>query len=561
MYRLEIFNENMDFVSACYTDDAQTIAIDYLAYDPFQITCQNIEAKKGYFAHITAESEVVADCIVADVQPDKNQQELSLRPLQALFDFNVFYSAVTDAISWLDTTLTEQFVTNADVLQRRPLSITSTAGSRNFPLTGYNLNPTMNILSVITNAFSTWGVVTEAHLDLTNKQIVVNIYEQTAEQTIECDLDNIISSEITLGDSYGSTNKLTIKKTVQDGTPSGVTEVTYYRHTDGSIDTVDDDRVVPVFWDVTTIEQTSDMTDSQWLAETVTKAREVLSVGKYDNEVILSVWVDDRIINPRDIEIGTITTLLLKGETYYSILTGYTIEGSIMTLTFGAVRTELTKKLSIQNRSSGSSSASSSGGGGGGGGTSGVTGVKGDAESTYRIGDVNLTPADLGAVPDTRTVNGHALSSNVTVTATDVGLGNVNNTSDLNKPISTATQTALDDKVSYSDIATTSDLGIVMPDGTTITVDQDGTIHAAGGGGGSDILYFYQRAVSVGSNAEILRITDASITTDTVVLECTFANPTISGDVVWTSYNGYISFVGTCTSATTANVTLADKSN
>ena len=48
-----------------------------------------------------------------------------------------------------------------------------------------------------------------------------------------------------------------------------------------------------------------------------------------------------------------------------------------------------------------------------------VTGVKGNAESAYRTGNVNLTPANLG-------------------------LDNVNNTADLNKPISTATQAALD---------------------------------------------------------------------------------------------------------------------
>ena len=366
MYRVEIFDEQMDFVSACYTDDAQTISIDYLAYDPFQITTQIIDAKKGYFAHITGDDlETVADCIIADVQPDKNSQELSLRPLQALFDFNVFYTPVSDAITWIETALTEQFVTNEDTLQRRPLNVTATAGSRRFPLTGYNLNPTMNILSVITNAFATWGVVTEAHLDLANKEIVVNIYEQVATQTIECDLDNIISAEITLGDSYGSTNKLTIKKTVQEGEPSGTTEITYYRHNDGSINTTDDDRIVPVFWDVATIEQTAEMTDAQWIAETATKAKEVLSVGQYDNEVILSVWEDDKIVNPKDIEIGTITTLLLKGETYYSILTGYQVEGNIYTLTFGAVRTELTKKLSMQSRGNTSGSYSSGGGGGG----------------------------------------------------------------------------------------------------------------------------------------------------------------------------------------------------
>jgi hypothetical protein len=52
-----------------------------------------------------------------------------------------------------------------------------------------------------------------------------------------------------------------------------------------------------------------------------------------------------------------------------------------------------------------------------------------------------------GKVPTTRKVNGHALSADVDITKTDVGLGNVDNTSDANKPISTAAQTALDGKV------------------------------------------------------------------------------------------------------------------
>ena len=84
--------------------------------------------------------------------------------------------------------------------------------------------------------------------------------------------------------------------------------------------------------------------------------------------------------------------------------------------------------------------------------------------------------------------------------------------------------------------------------------------------GGSDILYFYQQVVSAATEAQIMRIpasgTNSAITTDTIVLECTFADPgNISGDVVWTSYAGYIAFTGTCSAATTANVTLGTKSN
>ena len=56
--------------------------------------------------------------------------------------------------------------------------------------------------------------------------------------------------------------------------------------------------------------------------------------------------------------------------------------------------------------------------GGGGGGD--VTGVKGSAESSYRTGNVNLSPSNIGAVPTTRTVNGKALSSDISLTASDV---------------------------------------------------------------------------------------------------------------------------------------------
>lgn len=77
-----------------------------------------------------------------------------------------------------------------------------------------------------------------------------------------------------------------------------------------------------------------------------------------------------------------------------------------------------------------------------------------------------------------------------------------------------------------------------------------------------EILYFYQQGISAATNAEIFRITNAAITEDTVVLECTFANPTyITTDVTWTSYEGYIAFTGTATAATTANVTLGTKGN
>jgi len=82
----------------------------------------------------------------------------------------------------------------------------------------------------------------------------------------------------------------------------------------------------------------------------------------------------------------------------------------------------------------------------------------------------------------------------------------------------------------------------------------------------NQILYYSAQTVNTATNAQILRIpasgTDSKITTDTVVLECTFANADgIKSAVSWQSYDGYVAFTGTCEAATTADVTLGRKGN
>lgn len=49
-----------------------------------------------------------------------------------------------------------------------------------------------------------------------------------------------------------------------------------------------------------------------------------------------------------------------------------------------------------------------------------ITGIKGNDENSYRKGNVNLTPANIGAVPATRTVNNKALSSDISLNSSDI---------------------------------------------------------------------------------------------------------------------------------------------
>ena len=71
-----------------------------------------------------------------------------------------------------------------------------------------------------------------------------------------------------------------------------------------------------------------------------------------------------------------------------------------------------------------------------------------------------------------KTIEGQSLlgSGNIDLTKADVGLGNVDNTSDLNKPISTATQTALNSKQNSITLTTTGTSGISTLIGNTLNI-------------------------------------------------------------------------------------------
>lgn len=101
-----------------------------------------------------------------------------------------------------------------------------------------------------------------------------------------------------------------------------------------------------------------------------------------------------------------------------------------------------------------------------------------------------LTPA-----PPVQTVNGYA--GNVSITKSDVGLANAENTSDSNKPVSAAMQTALDLKANTASLATVASTGnyndlFNLPT-TTTTVDAStlsGTLAISSGGTGSTTKNF-----------------------------------------------------------------------
>lgn len=110
------------------------------------------------------------------------------------------------------------------------------------------------------------------------------------------------------------------------------------------------------------------------------------------------------------------------------------------------------------------------------------------------VGVVALTSADVGAVPVTRSVNGKALTSDVTLAKSDVGLGNVDNTSDASKPISAATQTALNNKAATSHTHTASQV-------TDLTAFVDGRLAGVIGAAPDALNTLDELAASLGDDA------------------------------------------------------------
>lgn len=166
----------------------------------------------------------------------------------------------------------------------------------------------------------------------------------------------------------------------------------------------------------------------------------------------------------------------------------------------------------------------------------------------------DLATALAAKVPTTTTVNGHALSSNVTVTPTDLSL-----------VIGTNVQAYAANLTGWAAIspfnqytlttATTSVLGGVKVDGTSITINGSGVISATSSGGGTITQIIFSTGLTGGTIT-----TNGTVAIDTTVVATltgtqTLTNKTISGGSNTLSSianssltNSSISIAGTSTS-------------
>lgn len=350
MYKAEFFAQDFTFAAAYLLDEADTVlTLDYLTMDKcsLDLPVRKTPVKKGDFCRVSrVGGTVLADFTVADCSCEESDCTVSLRPLQAVLDVDVYNDGIPDCAAWLAQQIRTYLIANSDAAQNRALVLENTVPAADRPLTLDG--DTANLLDVLATALTAYRLVLDAQLDLANKCIRLTLGQATTSAVLEADLPNVLEREITLGDSYGSKNKYILRRTSTDqetGTVTVLEEKSYYLHPDGSVDDQNVDRITPVFWTLGKLENSE-----TWDADALAQAVEALTPEQYDNEIRLTLRRDDKLVTPETLPIGTEATIYIGGQAYRSLLTGREWDGDTHCLVFGKVRVDLTKKLILQRR-------------------------------------------------------------------------------------------------------------------------------------------------------------------------------------------------------------------
>ena len=204
MYKAEFFAQDFTFAAAYLLDEADTVlTLDYLTMDKcsLDLPVRKTPVKKGDFCRVSrVGGTVLADFTVADCSCEESDCTVSLRPLQAVLDVDVYNDGIPDCAAWLAQQIRTCLIANSDAAQNRALVLENTVPAADRPLTLDG--DTSNLLDVLATALTAYRLVLDAQLDLANQCIRLTLGQATTSAVLEADLPNVLEREITLGDSY-----------------------------------------------------------------------------------------------------------------------------------------------------------------------------------------------------------------------------------------------------------------------------------------------------------------------------------------------------------------------
>lgn len=378
-YNIEIFNRQFELLAHTNVDDIE-IEYDYLSpndselivrlkgfYDAFSsqavipngggflkaLSIPQLEGLMddvGVGAYIRMQRDdtdlfgVITSVETAD---DPLLTKLGIMPFPAaIFSTQIVFDTNQQGTVALETVLaniiTAGWISNADTLQNIPnLSVTTTSNTVSW---GMNLKSDTEGMHhcvidfydvLIRRALEEYGIAIQTSVDWANDSIALTIGKVVGTQTIEADLPNVFEKTFLINESSKNTNKLNVYDTA-----NYTTVITYYKHTDGSYNTTNTDRIYPVVLEVTTAEASDTQTFPQAAASA---AASTFGEVTYNNLIEVTCLWDDALIQPKALKIGSLVSVIHDGVSYASIMTGYKLTNNVITLIFGSIRADLTK--------------------------------------------------------------------------------------------------------------------------------------------------------------------------------------------------------------------------
>lgn len=344
LYNIELFTKDLSYISSFQLSTLNT-DFDYLSPDEDSISIPlDIICNVGNLIVIRSliDRKIIYIGIITTINETKLKKTVKYKPMLTLFDVSVVVgNQGTFVERWIEDKINETYISNPDELQNMPvLKVkvdTETFGTIDTE------EYIVNLLDEIGYVLKKYNILVTFDIDFDKKKIIVQIRQnKAAMRVIEADLPNILSKTIEVKSSVtaDTLNKLTIMNTGEEGHGE---IITYYKLVSGEI-TVDPDaegRITPVIFDIKTIEAKPE----EFLEKALENATKELAEDDYNNLIELTVEEDDELIHPSMYEVGQKVFVLSNNKQYVSYYTGYKLSSGKLTMIFGSIRLELTKKL------------------------------------------------------------------------------------------------------------------------------------------------------------------------------------------------------------------------
>ena len=350
-YNLEVFDRQFNLLAHTNVEEV-TIDYDYLKPNDSEVVARVAmdDLFIGAYIRFTRdETELFGVVTSIDKADDPLLTNIGFQPFPAaLFSTEILFDTDKQGSVALETVIadliTASWISNTDTSQNvQGLSVTTSSTTLSW---GMNLKSDTEGMHhciidfyevLISRALAEYGIAIQTAANIENGTISLTVGKVTATQTIEADLPNVFEKTLLINEASKNTNKLDVYNT-----ENYTTVITYYKHTDGTYDTTNTDRITPVVREIGTASADDNNTFPQNAASV---AASVFGEVTYNNLIEITCKYEDTLIEPKNIKVGTVVSVISNLVAYASILTGYKLSDNVITLIFGSIRADLTKLI------------------------------------------------------------------------------------------------------------------------------------------------------------------------------------------------------------------------